>query len=391
MNDIRPLERADLPAAAALFEEVVSSEHDAAGAGLVEFFARTLFDHPWADPEVPSLAAFEDGRLAGFMGSHVRRLRLDGRAARLAVSGPLVVRPDARHPALGAVLARRYLDGPQNITLTDGASALMRTLWERLGGQSAHLRCVEWILPLRPVSLAAASWRRRRRDLEPDRRRWRVPGALDRLSEAAMRSAGRLMTPLTVTLVTAGRDGAVRVPRVHAAPVTAEPLTAEAFVEHLPTLARGRRLVPAYDREFAEWLFAELAAVRGRGSLVARLVRRGERVVGCYLYFLQRDGLSSVIAVLGADETANASLLDALIADARARGAAGLSGRVETDLLAPVAALGAFLVYRGQALVHSSDPALLALATSPQALLTRLEGEHWMTPQLLRRSLVRSA
>ena len=82
---------------------------------------------PWADPEIPTLVHVGDsGEITGFIGSHVRRLRLDGLPIRLAAGGPLIVHPQARSRAVGARLWRRYLAGPQDLTTTDGASDEMR-------------------------------------------------------------------------------------------------------------------------------------------------------------------------------------------------------------------------------------------------------------------------
>jgi hypothetical protein len=56
---------------------------------------------------------------------------------------------------------------------------------------------------------------------------------------------------------------------------------------------------------------------------------------------------------------------------------------MEAGLLQAVAAAGGLLVYGGNALVHASSSDLAALMTSPEAFLTRLEGERWMAPHLL--------
>lgn len=383
MTSIRPLRREEIPQAAALFDKVMGSGTGMPAPGLEEFFARTMFDHPWADPELPSLASVEDGRVAGFLGSNARRLQFDGRPTRLAVSGPLVVDPQAPHPALGALLLRKYLDGPQDLTITDGATELVRVMWERLHGETAHLRCIEWVRPLRPITLAAAYWRHRRKST----RAMPVPlakalGALDRVTDPAvsglLRIAGSRAEP---PVLASARTGAAGVSPVNVPPPQIEPLTPAALVEHLPRLTEQLRLSPAYDRAFSEWLFDELAQAPGRGQLVARLVRRGLRVAGWFIYYLQPGGFSPVVQVAAANEVSARTVFEALLAHARDGGAAALHGRVETHLLQAVAACGAFMAYGGNALIHSSDPAIVAIATSPHALLTRLEGERWMAPQ----------
>ncbi|MGH2987329.1 MAG: hypothetical protein ACRDLO_11680, partial [Solirubrobacterales bacterium] len=140
---------------------------------------------------------------------------------------------------------------------------------------------------------------------------------------------------------------------------------------------------PDYDTAFAGWLLDELAAVHARGKLRARLVRDADGgALGWFAYYLVPGGLSPAVSVVAGDEPSAGAVLDALFDDATDGGAAGVHGRLEPLLVAPAAARGCFLRYVGEALVHARDPAVAALATSRHALLTRLEGEWWMGPQL---------
>src|SRR3954454_23200659 len=106
---IRQLSREDAPAIARVFERVVRQGSGEPPPALVEFFRRTLFDQPWADRQISSLGAEEDGELVAMLAVQARRVRIDGRPARLAVSSQLAVSPSARRPALGALLLREHL------------------------------------------------------------------------------------------------------------------------------------------------------------------------------------------------------------------------------------------------------------------------------------------
>ncbi|MGH2962021.1 MAG: hypothetical protein ACRDL3_07515, partial [Solirubrobacterales bacterium] len=163
----------------------------------------------------------------------------------------------------------------------------------------------------------------------------------------------------------------------------AEPLTAEELITELPAITTRLRLHPDYDAAFAGWLLDELAAVRARGELRARVVRDDGRALGWFVYYLVPGGLSPAVSVAAADEASAGAVLDALLDDARSGGAAGVNGRLEPLLVAPAAARGCFLRYVGMALVRARDPGLVALATSRHALLTRLDGEWWMGPHLV--------
>jgi hypothetical protein len=102
---LRACRRDDLTAVAALYELVMrSGRREAATAGLARYFERTFFDCPWADEELaPLVYEDEGGHIVGFLGQHVRRVRLDGRLLRLCCGGPLEVDPTrGREPAPSA-------------------------------------------------------------------------------------------------------------------------------------------------------------------------------------------------------------------------------------------------------------------------------------------------
>jgi Acetyltransferase (GNAT) family len=352
------MDRDDLDAVAGLYERVVRSGSTTAGPDLRHWFERTLFDHPWTDPELPSLVAIDqDGRVVGMICSHARRMRIDGKPARLAVSGQLVVAPEARRAAAGALLMRSYLAGPQDLTITDGATEVVRVMWERLGGDAAPLQSVEWWRPLRPWRSATAAWELRRKR--------RLPAALHSTADVLDRLTPSLVRP----------DGSAR--------ASVEPLTSAMLIAELPAITRRLRLVLDYDLRFVNWLLSELGAVTARGELRACLVRSGDgTALGYFVYYLVRGGISSVIAIAAPDENTTASVFDALLDDALVGGASALHGRLEPRLVAPLARRRVLLRYGGGALLHASNPAVLGLAASRHALLTRLEGEWWMGPHL---------
>lgn len=365
MTAIRPLEREDLGVVATLYGDVmrpgVPPRSD-----LKERFAALLLEQPWADPEIPSLVAVDEGgSVVGFLGSHVRRIRLDGRSGRLACAGQLVVAPAARHRATGALLLHAYLAGPQDLTITDGATEEVRRIWERLGGEAVWLGGIEWYRPLRPAALAALLW---------GHRSGRDARALMPIARGVDRAALSLGRAIRGRARAAGRANAKTTQDVHVGELTPEDLVAA-----LPQLTRRLRLWVDYDTAFAEHLLVELRRVPGRGSLRAALVRTGAgTVLGAYVYYLRNAGLSSVVAIAAPDEDGASATLDALVDDARAHGAAALHGRLEPRIALGVTRMRCLMRYEGGALVHARDPSVLAAAGSRSALLTRLEGEWWM-------------
>ena len=371
MSGVRPLERSDLRDVATLTK--VASGWPFEPPGLPNYYERTLLDDPWVDPEISSLVYEEDdGSISAFQGSVVRRGRFDGKPIRIACGVNLVSRPDSRRRGLGAILLRAYLAGPQDLTITDRATDQIRQIWTLLDGQIVPCCCVDWIRVFRPWRLAAGRVARRR----PDQRR----------PSASVSVAATVAGPVT-TRVSSGLDAATaRVGPWFSAPPeregTREELTPESMVEQLPLVADHVRLHVAYDEPFLARLFTELAAVRERGSVVAKLVRgRGGRVLGWYVYYLKPEGISHVIHVATSGRDAGV-VVDHLFRDAWLGGAVALRGRVEARLLEAVGDRRCFLQYVGGSLVHSRDPAILGVVGAGDTLLTRLDSEWWMGNEL---------
>src|ERR671914_2588227 len=117
---VRPLERADLPAVAALVRETFRTGPRDTEPALARFFGRTLIEQPWADATIPPLVAIDESGLAvGFVAAEVRRMRMGNRTLRFAWAAHTAVAPAARERAVGLLLMRRLLEGPQDATLGD--------------------------------------------------------------------------------------------------------------------------------------------------------------------------------------------------------------------------------------------------------------------------------
>lgn len=353
---IRPLERADLRSVAALFRETFQVGPRHTEPALAAFFERTLLDHPWADPEIRPLVAVDaNGIPVGLIAAEVRRMTLAGRTLRFAWAGHTAVTPEARRRAVGVLLMRKLLEGPQDATFGDSASPLVEHMWVRLGGQRVDLKAIHWVRVFRPVSVVA-------RLIAPRRPRLRAGmcWAADRFDGLTSSVARRIVAP-------APGQGAD------------EPLTPAAMVANMRRVARRAVLRPAYDHEFLEWLFAELRRVKGRGELVARLVRNGRsRPIGWYIYYLRPGGRSEVLQVAAAGERDLGTVLDHLLAHAYAHGSAALRGRLEPGMVQEVVRRRCVLWHRGGTLVHTRHPDVMAAVESNNALITRLEGDAWL-------------
>jgi Acetyltransferase (GNAT) domain len=365
---IRPLERRDLPDVARLYELVMRAGAEAPPPFLESFFARTLLDYPWADDEIPSLVYEEGGKILGALGSNVRKMRFDGRPIRMACAAHLVTHPRVRNRVVGPQLLRTYLAGPQELTITDGASETVRRMWLAFGGQTVHVCALVFIRVLRPWQLAREALLGGRGGPMLDRLGSRLAGAVDTTTAPLVRRALPLARPPAATV---------------------EPLSPETLLAHLPEITASRRLVPDYDLSYLRWLFAELNRVQSwgslwphgvgvrRGVLFAELVRRDTQVLGWYVCHLRRGGVCRIVQVAAGDGS-SAQLLDQLTYEAARRGAAGLFGRIEPHLVGPLSERPCLIRFGGgRLLVHSREQAIVDVILAGDALLTRLEGEWW--------------
>lgn len=354
VDEIRPVEPKDLPQVTELYERTMRSGQRTPPAGLARYFQRTLLDQPWADRDIPSLV-FDagDGHILGFQGSHVRRLLIDGRPIRMACAGHLFTDPRTRQLGIGARLLRTYLSGPQDLTITDGATGVVHEMWVRLGGYALHPGSVVWTRVFRPFRAVGDLW-------------------LEVKGKARLR---RLARPAWA-VVDAPIARIARPPEQPAGVETGE-LTPRAFVHHQRDVVADARLRVDYDEPFVEWLFREMSAVRTRGTLVRRLLRRDDRLLGWYVAYLKPRGLSQVMDVK-ATRGQLGTVLDCLFADAWQSGAGALEGRMEAALYQPLSGRRCLLRYGERCLYHSRDPEVLAAISLGRSALTRLDGEWWM-------------
>jgi hypothetical protein len=359
MSEIRAMRREDVEEVSHLYRFVDDSDWRIAAHELPTWFLRTLFDHPWADPEIPSLVYVDEGgEILGFIGSHVRRMRFDGQPLRMAAGGPLIAHPKVRNRGVGAMLWRRYMAGPQGLTITDGASEQMRKMFELMGGQMMHPSSLKWVRVFRP---------------------WNYVGNRVLYSNMWVRHKVRPWLRTTLPALDAPTTRAIS--RFHPPPAhdtSDELLTPQLLLEHLPQITRSLRLVPDYDEQFLEWVFAEMHNNRTWGEPHQRLVRgKDGKVLGWYIYFRQPQESCMVLQLAAQSRNAGA-VIDNLFAHAVAGGGAAVQGRVEAHILPAVAHRGAMFRFNARSLVHSSDPELLGAITSGHALLSRFEGEWWM-------------
>ncbi len=352
MATIRPLERGDLPAVSALVRA-----HLPGWSRNADVLARNLLDHPWAPDEPRALVAVaEDGEITGSIGAQVRRLRFDDRQLTGICVSHLVVAPERRDGAAGAMLVKRLLSGDQDLTWTDSGTDQVVRIWRMFGAHVDHTRTCDWMLVLR-----AGRW-------------------LGHVASTASRQRGRVgrrAVPVAGLPLHAARRlvGADADPQPQPE-VAGSSTTPSMIAESLAQISKGVRLRVDHDDPYLEYLFAHLDSLTG--PVVRRLVRRQGKPIGWYAY-IAGAVVGRVIHVAANVREAEAVVAD-LVGDARGRGVAVLTGRLEPHLDEPLRRRFAVIGFAQRPMIHARDPELLAMLASSRSLLTEIDlidSEWW--------------
>jgi hypothetical protein len=355
MTRVRSLRHDDLPQVVALYRAHLAVPNLAGEHELGTAFEQVFLGEPLSDPSIPSLV-FEssDGEILGFIGSLVHRMRFEQRSVRLACSSSLVVSPEARQFGAGGLLLRKYLAGPQDLTMTDTAGSATEKMWKCLGGSQYHLGSITWLHLIHPVQAAVGL------------KLWHL-GRHQRLPLVRP-----LCRPLDAAYPRSSTDGTG-----DAEKLTEEELTPRLLIDHHRLGPQRFDLWPEYDAERLGLLFDQIGRSRSNGRLVKKLVRdeRGQPV-GWYIASLLPSDIYRVLG-LAATRGNEEPLLRHVLRRARDLGAAAVAGRVEPWLL-EVFPRRMLMFSRVRFLFHSRDEALRDAVRSGKALLTGLESDIWL-------------
>ncbi len=331
------------------------------------YLRELLFRNPWYDYELPSWIAEDGEGIVGFFGVLPRRMVYGKVGLRVAVGCQLMVDPAKRRSLAALELLKRYLAGPQDLSIADGANDTTRVLWEAAGGAASPLHSVHWVRLLRPA------------------------GGLVSLAGHVAPAFAAVAAP-----VAALADACIPRRARRASPWRQEELDAAGLAAALHEHRGVYTLRPYYEESSAEWLLKQARAKRRHGVLQGCVLRdEAQRIAGWFLYYLS-SSMSQVLQI-GAHRERLPGVLDRLFEHSRARGAVAIQGRLEPHIAAALRGKSCLLVNRGiSTLLHAKDPALLLPFFRGDAFFSRLDGEWWTrfsggAPALAPRAYLRSS
>lgn len=356
MTRIRSLRHDDLSQVVALYRSYLAWPNVADDDELRMAFEQVFLGQPLSDPSIPSLV-FEgaDGEILGFIGSLVHRMRFEQQPVRLACSSSLVVSPRARQLGAGGLLLRKYMAGPQDLTITDTAGSATERMWKRLGGSMYHLGSVTWLHLLQPLraGVGLRLWRLGRHQWMP-------------LARPLCRPLDAVYSRFSDIDGTSDVEG-------H----TEEQLSPQLLIDHLRLGPQQFRLWPDYDAESLGMLFGQIGRSRSNGQLVKNFVRdaRGQPL-GWYIASLLPSDIYRILGLAAAPGNEEV-LFRHVLHRAKDLNAAAVAGRLEPWLL-EVLPQRVMMFRRVRFLFHSRNDAICDAIRSSKALLTGLESDIWM-------------
>ncbi len=361
MSDIRPLHAADIPAVSRLFQATL--RRGAPSASTLEDYFRTLFlDGAFADPATPSLVSTDGDDINGFIGITAQPLIKDSRPLKAAIASSLMVRDHDRNPLLGVRLLKTFLSGAQDLSLTETASGPSLTIWRQLGGQMLEEHSLDWVRVLSPVRLATLLAARR---LKAARLFTPLAGALD----------GRL-----VRRAEPGRHaqwGGMAADFRPAKPVVVEEAALEAVGGLVQSFADDFQVRPVWSPAAMTQMLADLPLKPQFGAArIAAVKTPGGAALGLFVYYLTTDGHARVLQLL-ARRGHEGLVVDSLLADAVARRACVVEGRITPRFMQALMARRCLFMHRSASAIHTRDAELVEDFTSGRALFNGLIGEYW--------------
>jgi hypothetical protein len=361
MSLVRPLEAADVPAVAAMFQRMLRNIRSPPPAALVDYMGRFYLEETARGDGITSLVHVDDaGRVSGFVGVHALPMTIGGRPLLAAICGSLMVDGRDRDPMAGARLLKAFVDGPQDLSFSETANEVSTRLWTRLRGVVLPQYSLDWVRVIRPAAFVVDLATGRggpARMLKP------AAAAFDGLFRRRVKPGDRRWTAATA----GGVPGAACVSQIDRTRFAAlvEPLT-EQFA-----------LRPAWREMPLDGMLADAAAKPDLGDLVlAGVAAPSGAAIGAFAYHARPGGIGRVLQVLARPGQAG-TVVDSIVDDAARRGLSGLRGRTQPALLEAMLTRRIAFVPVASTVVHARDAEIMQALKGSQAFLNGIAGESW--------------
>lgn len=363
MAGVRPFCEADLTPVADLVWKVLHERSGASPSKLREYFSELFLHNPWVEDDIHSwVYQNSQGKIVGFFGVVPRRMKYQGKTIRLAFGSNFVMDPENRASMAAIQLARTFMKGPQDISITDSANENSRQLLRSLGFAVVPIYSLLWARPLRPCQYA-------------------LQGVARLKKSGFIATLASLLKPFCYI----GDFIATKIPlspfRQSPPDTISENLDGARLLELLSKIPAKNWILPEYDEQSLKWVLNFVRREQAFGNVRAMVVlNKEQKAIGWYIYGVNPGGIGEALQI-GAESNSASKVLDHLYHDAWTRGLTGLHGRMEPQFMQELTMKSAFFLRNGSwTLLHSNRSELVNLIQSGTTFFSRLDGEWALRP-----------
>lgn len=358
MEILRVFTPNDVEQAANLFQKVFRKKTSPASDSLKKYFSELYFEHPWYREDMPSFVyETSRGKIVGFLGVLPLYMKFQGDEILAGVGGNYMVDPELKNPLAGPRILKKFISGPQSLSMSDTGNDIGRKMWEGLGGTVSYLQSMHWIRPLRPLQLA-------------------LHGLQEKTS--LLKFAGLVTKPISYLVDGFSTMWSSNPLHIESPAGYIKEITTQEILDSIYFTSAKHTLSPAYTMESLQWILKKAVEKKEYGSLRSMGVySQDHSLEGWFLYYPNPGKIGQVLQI-GTKTRTMANILDHLFQDALHMKSAALIGRLDPPFMKELTAKMCLMFHRSNYFVmHSKNSEILNAIQSGDTYMTRLEGEWW--------------
>lgn len=358
MDQIRTFTLEDIPSVADLFMRIFRQKEQSAPESLKAYFKEFYFRSPWYDESLPSFVfETQKGTIAGFFGVMPFRMSFNGQPIQAAIGGNYMVDPAIQNPFAGVRLLKKFLDGPQDLSMTDTSTDYARKLWEGLGGKTCQLNSMHWTRILRP-SLFATTYLAKKNKFV-----------------AKIEFAAKPICAILDSIIAKPHQSPFS--RIESQDIGSN-LSIDTLLEAMKEFSEQRSLRPVYDHETLSWIVSMMDQKTEYGKLHRVAVHSKEHnLLGWYLYYPNPGNVAQVVQVAGKKDSID-RVFEHLLSHAWDQGSVALEGRLEPKFIKEYSYKHCMFYQGGRyIMMRARNSEILQAVFGGDAFLSRMEGEWW--------------
>lgn len=344
-----------------MFQRIFRNSGRPPPAALADYIRTIFISGPDRDTELSSLV-YEtgDGGICGFIGVIALPLALGETRLKGAVCGCLMVERSAGEPLAGAKLVRRYLAGPQDISLSETANDTAAAMFRAARGTVLPAYSLEWLRVLNPARFAIRLIAERFAPF-----RLLAPFAVPFDALLRQRAAGTLRWT-SLAEHHSGSRGAF-----------ATAVDTSTFAQLVPDLLEGYDIRPDWSAATLHRMLEDAEQKADRGNAVRQVVSTASgKAIGAFLYHAHPGGIGRVLQILHRPGQAGA-VIDAMLDHGVAAGLAAMRGRTQPALLQAMLGKRIAFLHASSSLVHARNGDYLRRFVEGGAFFNGLAGDTW--------------